>query len=85
MYTPEYNPDYKPHVCKPADMKNTMLCRHFLRGKCNRGDKCNFAHGFEKWNPNCCNFKDKCNKGEKCRWFHQERETKEEFHNRTKK
>ena len=73
-------------ICKSVKEKNnkyTMLCRHFIRGNCTRGDNCNFAHGFDQWNPNICNFKDKCNKGDKCRWFHPERETKEVFAKRT--
>ena len=83
-------------VCKPVEVakpvcksvketnnKYTMLCRHFIRGKCNRGDNCNFAHGFDQWNPNVCSFRHKCNKGDKCRWFHPDRESKEEFAKRT--
>lgn len=71
-------------VSKEKSNKFTMLCRHFLKGKCNRGDKCNFAHGMEQWNPNCCMFKHKCNKGDNCKWYHPDRETKEEFAKRTK-
>ena len=26
----------------------TRICRHFLKGFCNRGDKCNFAHGYHQ-------------------------------------
>ena len=24
----------------------TKICRHWLKGYCNRGEKCNFAHGY---------------------------------------
>jgi hypothetical protein len=24
----------------------TRICRHYLKGYCNRGEKCNFAHGY---------------------------------------
>lgn len=26
----------------------SKICRHWLRGYCNRADKCNFAHGFNQ-------------------------------------
>ena len=30
----------KPHPCY-----RTRICRHYLAGRCDRGDACNFAHG----------------------------------------
>lgn len=38
MSDDEYTPDH-PNF-------RTKICRHWLRGHCLRGDKCNFAHGF---------------------------------------
>lgn len=35
-FTPEH-PQFK-----------SKLCRHWLKGHCNRGDTCNFAHGCEQ-------------------------------------
>lgn len=35
-FTPEH-PNFK-----------TRICRHFLKGFCNRGEKCNFAHGYHQ-------------------------------------
>lgn len=26
----------------------SKICRHWLKGYCNRGDKCNFAHGYNQ-------------------------------------
>lgn len=37
-------PPVKANMGNPAAIK-TKLCEHFLRGSCNYGDKCNFAHG----------------------------------------
>lgn len=38
MSDDEYTPDH-PNF-------RTKICRHWLRGHCLRGEKCNFAHGF---------------------------------------
>ena len=38
MSDDEFTPDH-PNF-------RTKICRHWLRGHCLRGDKCNFAHGF---------------------------------------
>ena len=32
--------DPKLHPCY-----RTRICRHYVAGRCNRGDACNFAHG----------------------------------------
>ena len=76
LIIPKPEPEFYKPVCEKIEKtkeetnKYTMFCRHFIRGKCTRGDKCNFAHGMDQWNPNCCMFKEKCNKGDSCRWFH---------------
>ena len=38
----EKNADYSPEHIK----FRTKICRHWLKGYCNRGEKCNFAHGY---------------------------------------
>ena len=38
MSDDEFTPDH-PNF-------RTKICRHWLRGHCLRGEKCNFAHGF---------------------------------------
>lgn len=38
-------PPAKTNMANPAGNFKTKVCEHFLRGSCNFGDKCNFAHG----------------------------------------
>lgn len=38
----EKNTDYTPEHIN----FRTKICRHWLKGYCNRGEKCNFAHGY---------------------------------------
>ena len=75
--TPKHTPKH--------NNKHTKLCIYKDKG-CSRHKKgcCNFAHSFEEWNPIVCNFGNKCKKFPKCSFFHPDKETKLEFHNRTK-
>eukprot|EP00435_Cladocopium_sp_Y103_P017350 s979_g4.t1 len=63
-----------------SELKFTKICRHWIAGKCNMGQSCNFAHSDLELReqPNlvatqlCFRFsaKGRCNKGAKCTFAH---------------
>ncbi|CAL1167916.1 unnamed protein product [Cladocopium goreaui] len=63
-----------------SELKFTKMCRHWIAGKCNMGQSCNFAHSDLELReqPNlvatqlCFRFsaKGRCNKGAKCTFAH---------------
>lgn len=63
-----------------SELKFTKMCRHWIRGKCDMGESCNFAHSDLELReqPNlvatqlCFRFssKGRCNKGAKCTFAH---------------
>lgn len=58
-------------VVKP---KKIEICRHYLKGRCQEGDKCKFSHDttpLTKSKP-CCHFaRNSCMKGDECPYDHQ--------------
>ncbi|GAV81400.1 zf-CCCH domain-containing protein [Cephalotus follicularis] len=58
-------------VLKP---KTVSICRHYLKGRCQEGDKCKFSHDavpLTKSKP-CCHFaRHSCMKGDHCPFDHQ--------------
>ncbi|KAI6674613.1 hypothetical protein NL676_002519 [Syzygium grande] len=48
------------------------LCRHFLKGSCNRGSNCSFSHSFQAKRPMCRFFSSLqgCRNGDSCSFSH---------------
>lgn len=53
----------------PTVYYKTQMCKYFLEGKCNKGEKCNFAHGEQELKKIPCKFGFKC-RNESCTFFH---------------
>lgn len=58
---------------KPKTLSKTRICVHWKNGKCERGDKCNFAHGNDELMVKSCFFGLNCN-NPKCQYTHPSRE-----------
>ena len=82
----------KPVEKKTDPKKKTQLCKHFEKGECKYGDKCNFAHGASELNiappkkvhrtvfktEPCKHFeKGECKYGDKCNFAHGDNELRD--------
>jgi hypothetical protein len=65
------------------NLECTSACNNVFRhGKCNRGDKCKYAHTLDKLKDPICLFNYNCRNPDSCRFKHGT-ETREEFYRRT--
>ena len=48
LQQPVRQPDVEKDFTPEHPYFKTKLCRHWLKGHCNRGLSCNFAHGFDQ-------------------------------------
>merc|ERR1712072_318106 len=76
------NDHHKSEAAEEEDEKiKRTICKFWLEGKCDRGDKCSFAHGEteigkkiteESRQQVTCRFwlQGKCKKGDGCKWAH---------------
>jgi hypothetical protein len=65
------------------NLECTSACNNVFRhGKCNRGDKCTYAHTLDKLKDPICLFNDNCRNPDSCRFKH-DTETREDFYRRT--
>ena len=59
-------------VTKP---QKTRPCLHFINGRCDKGDKCSFAHGPRDLKLTTCRYGDECRKkNDKCEYYHSQSE-----------